>query len=137
MIINDENDIGFREETVKSEAQPLQPQHPHHGNLQNFYDSLKPLIWRLYVEEANNPDINGTLTAFAVGSGLLMTCAHSNWLNYNRLKITAKCLNKEDTFIGSVVARKLNCDIVMVHIRGDSVEEIQGLTSGNWRLGRQ
>jgi hypothetical protein len=29
-----------------------------------------------------------------------MTCAHGNWLNYNRLKITAKYLNKEDTLIG-------------------------------------
>ncbi|MCH90937.1 hypothetical protein A2U01_0011860, partial [Trifolium medium] len=86
------------------EAQPLQPQHPHHGNLQNLYDSLKPLIWRLYVDEANNPNRNGTLTAFAVGPGLLMC------------------------------TRKLNCDMVMVQIRGEGVEKIEVARLGSGKL---
>ncbi|KAL6556639.1 hypothetical protein OROGR_005927 [Orobanche gracilis] len=125
---------GSEKKLSNPEAQPLQPQHPHHENLQNLYDSPKPLIWRLYVDEANNPNRNGTLTAFAIGPGLLMTCAHGNWLNYNRLKITAKCLNKEDTFIGSVVAKKLNCDMVMVQIRGEGVEEIEVARLGSGKL---
>ncbi|MCI07559.1 trypsin-like peptidase domain protein, partial [Trifolium medium] len=125
---------GSEKKLSNPEAQPLQPQHPHHGNLQNLYDSLKPLIWRLYVEEANKPNINGNMTAFAVGPGLLMTCAHGNWLNYKRLKITAKCLNKKDTFIGEVVAKKLNCDMALVQIRGKGVEEMEVARLGSGRL---
>jgi hypothetical protein len=29
-----------------------------------------------------------------------MMCAYGNWLNYNQFRITTKCLNKENTFIG-------------------------------------
>ncbi|MCH87463.1 hypothetical protein A2U01_0008333 [Trifolium medium] len=112
-------------------AQPLQQEH---RNLQNLYDSLKPLIWRLYVDEANNPNRNGTLTAFAVGPGLLMTCAHGDWLNYKQLQITAKCLNKNGTFNGSVVARKVNCDMVIVRIRGEGVEEMEVARFGSGKL---
>ncbi|XP_074316668.1 uncharacterized protein LOC141652947 [Silene latifolia] len=113
---------------------PVQAPLQFQGNLENFYNSLKPYIWKLYVEEAINPDRNANMTAFAVGPGLLMTCAHGGWLDYDQLQITAKCLTGDGIFKGRVVSAKLECDLVLVKIEGKGAKEIEVGMFGSGKL---